>query len=131
MLFQVKLTIPANTPINNPVRETITMLPGVISAVKVGFPPGCTALAHIRILHKEVQIVPLPSGQWLAWDNFIYEWSEHYQLEETPYSLILEGYNNDYLYSHTITCAFVLDNQAGVWNSDILAMLFGGVGVGG
>jgi len=96
-LICTDISIPANTPRENPVRVPVKAPSGVIRKVWVLIPYGHKALAHLIIRHGETQIIPYygdihGDGEQLVFD-------EVYELP-TDDTLILEGWNDDSKYDH-------------------------------
>jgi len=106
MLYQVSLTIPANTPANKPVQTTIEIVEQVLVRIGVHFPPGCFHLPYVAIFYGRKQIWPSEKGEWVSSDA-ITIWDEVLiRLPDKPTKLIMKGYNLDDTYEHTITFYF-------------------------
>jgi len=108
MLYTTQLTIPANTTRASPATATLTLAPGVVNRVMVGFPFGCANLAHVAIFEREHQVWPGDPDEDFSWDDFIFAWDEDHELEGPPYELEIRGWNEDDTYPHTILLAMAL-----------------------
>jgi len=103
MLYQVSLTIPANTPVDNPVEKSIKIEEQVLVRIGVHFPRGCCHLPYVAIFYGYKQIWPSEKGEWLSGDN-VTIWDDCLiRLPDKPTELRLLGYNEDEAFDHTIT----------------------------
>lgn len=103
MLYVHRHTIPPNTLETVPLKHILKLTYGIIHKVSIGFPRGCCGLAHLKIYRSEHQIFPTNVEASFAFDNANIEWQEHYPLLGKPFEIELFGWNNDTLFSHTIT----------------------------
>ena len=102
MYYQATVAIPANTLESDPLIVTLVLTRGVISTIRVGFPPGCAGLAHIVLREKGWQVVPWTLGESLHWDGYVFEFSPRYLLTAEPFDLTIYAWNDDDSYSHTV-----------------------------
>jgi hypothetical protein len=102
MHYDFTLTIPPNTPEDNPLRLTCPLNYGIINKLSVEFPPGCYRLAHIRIFDKLHQVWPTNIDSSIVGDTFPVEFEEYYPVIEVPYELKIEAWNDDDTYQHSI-----------------------------
>lgn len=106
MDFVFDLTIPANTSASDPVEQVIDVGVGIVHLVEIGFPRRCVGLAHVAIRQGLHQVWPTnPDGNY-AWDNHVYSLREHYGIAPGDPSLVLQGWNEDDTFQHTITFRF-------------------------
>ena len=106
MFYNHELTIAANTDADSPVEELIKLTHGVITHVEVEFPPGCAGLVHAYIRQKLYQVWPSnPAGKFRT-DGRAIVWAEYYELFDTPYEVIVGGWNTDDTFAHAITFRF-------------------------
>lgn len=101
MLFEVSVTIPANTTATAPTTAMLHIAHGIITKIMVRPRPGHAALAHCVILHHEHQIAPSTQGMDFAGDTFPIDWEEFYESYQPPYELKIMGWNEDDTYPHT------------------------------
>lgn len=93
----------------SPLRREFKLAPGRITKVDFHFPAGCAGLVGARVLRGGFQLWPLTAGQWIVTDDFTPTMPETFLLDERPYSLTFEGYNEDTANNHTITVAVAVD----------------------
>lgn len=108
MLYEFDLTIPANTTEASPTELEAVMSVGTIHQVEVQIPLGCKGLTHVQVLRELHQLWPSNPESNVKGDNALIRWREDYDLNETPFSLTLRGWNVDDSYAHTITFRFAL-----------------------
>jgi len=108
MYHKKAVTIPANTPKTSPIRERIILTAGVIQKVDIEFPAGCAGLVGARILHREFQLWPLTPGEYFVTDNFTITFPARFELNEEPFGLTVEAYNEDTAYDHTLSFRFAI-----------------------
>ncbi|MBA7607938.1 hypothetical protein ES703_15108 [subsurface metagenome] len=101
MYYDIPITIPPNTLEVTPVRVELKLTHGVITRVIVRPRPGHASLAHLRVIYQGHQIYPANRDSDLHGDTFPMEWEEYIELLSAPYTLILEGWNDDDTYPHT------------------------------
>lgn len=120
MFYSFDVVLPASTTEASPVEVEAEMVPGSIHRVEVQFPLRCAGLAHLRILHALHQVWPGNPGGSLAGDGAIVAWDEHWLLDQEPFALILQGWNDDDSFPHTITVRFALREAAGPGRASLL-----------
>jgi len=103
MRYLLALTIPANTPATAPVEDTLAVAHGTLIQAVIQIPPGSAGLAGVRILRYRDPIVPATPQAWITGDGDVFPIPESRPIHEAPYELIVQGYNLDDLYEHTIT----------------------------
>jgi hypothetical protein len=101
MLFECSITIPKATASTSPTAVILKVSAGVITKVMVRPRPGHSAVAHCVILHHEHQVWPSTETMEMHGDTFPIDWEEHYEIDQPPYELKIEGWNDSTLYSHT------------------------------
>jgi len=103
VLYQVSLTIPANTPADRPVEKTINVEEQVLVKIGAHFPRGCCKLPHAAIYYGRLQIWPSTEGEWVSGDD-VTIWEDCFiRLPDHPTRLTLRGYNEDVAFGHTVT----------------------------
>jgi len=100
-IYTIKLTVPANTPVDKPKRTTVDLAKAVLTRISIRIPPGHFALTGLRILYGRLQLWPEESGTWLTGDDEAITWNEYFELPDDPTRLTLEGYNEDDTYEHS------------------------------
>jgi len=108
MRYDYELEVPANTPSTAPVRRECRLTYGILTQIRVLSPPEGNAVLGCRLLRGGFQLVPLnPEGAIkAAWPP--QEWDDHYEIFSEPYMLILEAWNDDDTFAHTIYLSLTL-----------------------
>lgn len=106
MFYEVSLNIPASTPPNNPANTTIRLTYGVIFRVEIQFWAGALGDVHVRILERGHQLWPTNVDEWFTGEDHVIEFDEQYMLDEEPFVLTIEGYNEDTVYPHEVVVRF-------------------------
>jgi len=107
LIYEFRLTVPANTPKTAPKRLELRLTAGVITWLQWFWPPGTHQLGHARVLHHGRQLWPDAVSDDLTDDGHAPAMQEHYRLTR-PYRLLLEAWNEDDTYQHTFTLRFNL-----------------------
>ena len=103
MLYSKHLTIPANTTETAPTRASFKISKGIIYHAWVIFPSGCAGLTKVRVYHEGHPILPVNASDYLKADDYVYDIPLFFEVEDEPYNITFEGWNEDDTYSHTIT----------------------------
>lgn len=102
MLFCKSIEIPANTLQSAPQRTEIKLTSGVIDHIWVWWWEEAGNLCGARLLYAEFQLWPLSKGEWFGSHPFALDFAERYELEDEPYSVTIEAYNEDDTFAHTV-----------------------------
>jgi len=103
MLYQVSLTVPANTPSDKPVETRIIIKHPVITKLGVLFPRGCMGMVHASVYYGDMQLWPAKEGEWIKGEGTTV-WDEPFlPLPEERTKLRLLGCSPGTAYDHTIT----------------------------
>jgi len=100
--YFTKLTIPANTPEDQPAVTTVEVEGEVLDELAYLIPPGWSALAYFSLFYGIKQIYPYEAGTWVTGDNLYRQVPIKWRLPESPCKLTLKGYNEDDTYPHTV-----------------------------
>ena len=111
MNFQESVTIPASTPIEVPLRVSVRLTAGMVTSIHPLVPSGCYGLTGVRILRGSFQLWPMTEGEWFVADQFTDSFPLEFPLTSEPYELIIEGYNLDDTYDHTISFRIGVSRQ--------------------
>lgn len=101
MLYESSITIPANTASTSPTVVTMGIARGVITEFMVYPHPGHAGLAHLTIHYQGHQIAPSTEGMDLHGDTFPIDWEDYIEVDQPPFDLKLEGWNEDDTYEHS------------------------------
>jgi hypothetical protein len=102
MLYDFELTVPAGTPETTPVSQDVTMEKGIISEIRVSFPPGPARTVYVRVKHGTTQILPKNATGSLNYDNMTIISRVVYELLTSPYTLTVQGWAPDATFDHKI-----------------------------
>lgn len=109
MYYATSVTVPANTSETDPVTVTMELTAGWLSEMRIGFPAGCAGLAGVRVRRFDHQILPLTMGEWLKYDNIFFRCPLWEDLRDEPNEVILELYNDDDTFAHTIAIHAIVE----------------------
>ena len=102
MLYYFEVETPANTGQGESKRTTLPLNRGTITRVGFLFPTGCAGLLHARIRRFGRQVFPTSAGESFAGNGTLIEWMENYLLNEVPFSMELETWNDDDTFPHKV-----------------------------
>ena len=100
MFYLKTITVPKNTPINNPYKETLLAVKGVIHRVIIVIPPGHLGLTGLRILHESTTIAPSNPDGWFRGDDVRIDYNERYEIKSSPALIEFQAYNLDQTFDH-------------------------------
>jgi len=101
-MYKIKLTIPKNTPANNPAKAEVTVEPGVVRKIEILFPADTEYKAHVRFKHGDHIFEPSNPEEWLEGEYHPIIIYTKYFIRSHPYKIIMEGYNEDTTYDFTV-----------------------------
>jgi hypothetical protein len=102
MLYNFKITTPANTLASAKQKTTIKLAYGVIHQIDVQFPPGPSGLLHCHINDAIHQIAPYNTDEDFASDNVNISYREFLPLLFEPYIMTVFTWNLDDTYEHSV-----------------------------
>jgi hypothetical protein len=102
MIYYYEVITPANTPESSAQVTTLALNRGVITKVNILFPTGCAGLLRARLKRFGRQIFPSSSGESFAGNGTMVEWIDNYELDEEPFVMDLETWNDDDTYQHAL-----------------------------
>jgi len=103
MIYDVDITIPANTTEANAIKTDIKVTFGVVHQFDIVFPAGCAGLVYTRLQDGAHPVVPSTAGMNLSGDGIQITGKEFYEIETAPTVLSVYSWNDDDTYAHTIT----------------------------
>jgi hypothetical protein len=112
--FQVKLTVPANTPVTSPVRASVDVEGEVLSGMVKFIPYGVCGLAYYRVLYGLEQLYPKEPGTWDTGDGIVDYVPIGWIMPEHICEITVEGYNEDDTFEHAIYLLLETDTLAKV-----------------
>lgn len=106
MIFSFDLTLSKST-IYTPVSQfEMKLCAGVIHKIDIVFPSGCMGLVSVGIFNALNKVWPTNSDKYFAANDEIITFREHHIFDVEPYTLYLQGWNDDDTFDHTITVRF-------------------------
>ncbi|MGH9487136.1 MAG: hypothetical protein ACRD04_06040 [Terriglobales bacterium] len=127
MIFSAAITTPKLTSSTSPLITAIPIVMGTITGVRVFFPPGVNALAHIKLLWGLYQIFPSNEQGDFAGGDVLFEWPEDISILTEPTQITAVTWNDDDTYEHTISVHIIVTPAApGNSVQQVLAAVTGG-----
>lgn len=106
------VTTPAATPSSSPQRVHWRLPAGILTTIRLRFPPGCMGLVGVRFRQGGLTLSPRTPSGWMIGDDEIIPQEVYVELLPGWNDVVIETYNSDTLYPHTITAGFtVLDKS--------------------
>ena len=105
---EVEFLIPTGATKEDPLRREVTLPRGIIEELDVIFPPGPVGLVGVRAFRGIHQIIPFRYKDWLVGEDITFNYRTPVELLSEPYVVILEGYNEDEVYDHTVIFRFTV-----------------------
>ena len=99
--FNQTVTVPKNTSSEEYISDTIEVQFGVVHRIHISIPSGHGGLTGIRILQGLHQIAPTSGSEWFSGDDLELDYTDFIEIDETPFELTIEAYNEDDTYAHT------------------------------
>lgn len=106
MFYSRSLTIPANTPILDPVKLAFPVTRGVSRHVWILWRWGSADLGGVRMKHQEFQHWPHTGAEWFPSTTHLIDFEDDIPITKEPLALTIEGYNLDDTHPHTVWVAF-------------------------
>lgn len=111
MLVSTTLTVSASTADTAPERATLSFPAGDVTQWWVGWHYGVGDLAGARVLYHEVQVLPWSVGTFLPSFRGVLTFPADLDVWAPPHELVIEGYNNDDTYAHTVWVAASIERS--------------------
>jgi len=106
VLYRCELTVPAGTTEADPEEAELGVAYGTITRVRILFPVGCSGKVRAVVLYQGRQVFPLSSDASFLGDGDPLEFVSDVEVEERPYTLVLQGWAPDASYDHTVYFTF-------------------------
>ena len=120
---EVEFNIPVGVTREAPLRREVTLPRGIIEELDVIFPPGPVGLVGVRVFRGLHQVVPARYADWLVGEDITFTHRTPVELLSEPYVVILEGYNEDEVYDHTVIFRFTISSPELDTEDQILEVL--------
>lgn len=111
MLYSKEIEIAAQTAIETPQRNILTVSKGMIKRVWIRWRWGSGGLCGARILHAEFQFVPLTPREWIPSNVHPFTTPERKMIEDVPTELVIESYNLDDVFPHKVWVAVEIERE--------------------
>jgi len=109
MIYAFDVTVPANTPEEDPYMEELELDYGIIRKVVIQIPTGHAGLCKFGLFRGDSQVWPRNRDEKFAGDGVVLTFDdEYYPILQPPYSLFFVGWNEDELYDHRVFLYFQL-----------------------
>lgn len=125
MSYFIDLTIPKNTPKDEPVSTEIILLPCTVTKVQVVFPTGCAHLAHVEYRYQEHKMWPHNQEEWFEGNGTVIEFDTEIAIKKEPFKIAMIGYNDDDKYDHTPFTILQVQFLDSYW--DVMRTTLGGI----
>lgn len=106
MLFDFDLTVTAGTLQSNPVTAKARLAKGLLTQIRVIFPPGPATLVYVVVKDRLFQLLPINPDGNLNLDDAIVVTDLEYDIKDDPFTLDLVGWSPDAIFDHKITIQF-------------------------
>jgi len=106
MLYSYDICIPPSTPESSALWTDCDVSPGTLTRLIVIFPPGAARLAHVRIFLWSHQLYPSNLDSSLSGDSEVVDVPENLDLNDRPYRLRIQAWNDDDSFQHTVCVRF-------------------------
>ena len=101
-------TVPAGTPINNPISVQLYANRADLEEIEVMVPAGPSGLVGFRFDHSNRQVIPAVDGTWIITDDETLRWPLR---DYNPFpNWKFRAYNLD-VYPHTVYVRLLLNDQ--------------------
>ncbi|RLC86240.1 MAG: hypothetical protein DRJ03_09350 [Chloroflexi bacterium] len=100
--YNFTITIPANTPRDDPQKVELELTRGIIAGGQIYFPAGCHGLAHVVICDGNGQLYPSNADETFHGEDGAIPLVGRYLLDSAPYKLYAKAWNLDDTYDHTV-----------------------------
>lgn len=126
MFYLFSIPVPRSTPESNPLITDLSLGPGEIAEVRVGFPWGCAGLVHVQVWRAEHQVWPSSPGESFAWNDYVYEFPEAEPVSGPAEHWSIRAWNDDERHDHRVEVALAILPVERTLLGKIAESLFGG-----
>lgn len=99
---------PPKTLASAPRLTTCALTYGIITDILFVYPKGCYGLVGLQILDHSELIFPANQNNWLTGDGLTQSFIEGIDLTNSDPTLVIQTYNTDDTYTHTIEVVFTI-----------------------
>lgn len=112
MLFDFDLVVPAHTLASAPVVAKARLAYGMLTEIRLMFPPGPATLVYVVVRDRLHQIMPANADGSINFDDAVVVSRLEYDILDSPFELDLIGWSPTAVYKHTITCQFEMQPRS-------------------
>lgn len=105
-MYAYSLTIPVGRTASNPIEQRCKVSSGILSRIRITFPPGCLNLVQVVVLYQAHQIEPWNRDGALHSDDYTFDLTCQHEIIEPDTEVTLRGWNDDTAYPHTVDFVF-------------------------
>jgi len=132
-VYEVSLTVPANTPEDAPVEKTLEIEGDVVTKVEFAYPAGCWGLVRSACFYGIKQLWPAEAGTWFTAENYTISFNPAWDLPEREVELTFKGWSEDDTWPHKLIFRVVTEDMpaAKPWKvlADFIAVIKKLIGV--
>lgn len=103
MTYTFDLTVPPNTPTEEPLILDKKLIKGIVTNIKIIIPPGHVGLTGLSLYNSSRQIFPVSRNEWVRGNNIFIEERQNLLLISNDNIVSFYLYNKDDTYEHTFT----------------------------
>jgi len=100
--FTHVLSVPANTPVETPVKEELEIEGDYLTRIEVYFPPGCCCLVGFQVRYGESALWPSRLDQYFRGHGYSIGQDKFWPIPERKAKLTLVAFNEDEKYPHNL-----------------------------
>ena len=125
MLFDFDLLVPLATSESSPTELLVPLTKGILTQIRVTFPPGAATLVYVVVRDRLNQILPANREGSLNFDNAVIVSNLKLSLNDPPYELRLLGWSPNTFFNHRINFQFDVSPGRGQDWEVFFTQLFG------
>ncbi|MBA7540502.1 hypothetical protein ES705_32801 [subsurface metagenome] len=108
MYYEFEITVKTDDTKDKPSKLKCPLVYGILRKVTLQFPAGVHRVTKIAIYRWERQIFPTNPENIITADDFTVSFEEYLPIIETPFNVVVYGWNDGGSYEHTIRCGFTI-----------------------
>ena len=101
MHYFFEVSVPANTPQDNAIKQILPLTSGVITTVLIYIPRGHVGLTNLQIYYHTAQLYPLNQGGSYRGNETPIQFTEYQPITVDPCELEAVAWNSDDTYDHS------------------------------
>jgi len=105
-MYAYSLTVPVGSTESAPVELRCKISAGILSRIRITFPPGCLNLVQVVVYYQAHQIEPWNRNAAFHSDDYTFDMECRHTIIEPDTEVTLRGWSDDDTYPHTIDFVF-------------------------